>query len=64
VSDHCTSTQALPDAEALAVLGDTQEADWYARGLWYGRKMCATCHGAVLPKTDGTLRKHKKGSNR
>jgi hypothetical protein len=64
---HCTGTQALSDAEALATLaaeGATQEADWYAKGQWYGRKMCAVCGGSVLRTRNGALRKHKPRSNR
>lgn len=62
--NHCPGTEALTDEAALAALAGTQEADWYARGLWYGRKMCATCKGAVLPTVSGKLRKHVAGSNR
>lgn len=62
---HCPGTEALSDEEALAALADLpQEAAWYAEGKWYGRKMCATCSGAVLPTTSGKLRKHVAGSNR
>lgn len=61
---HCAGTEALTDAQALVALAGTPDAEWYAQGKWYGRKMCATCGGAVMENVSGKLRRHKPGSNR
>lgn len=68
-ANHCPSTTAMTDAEAVllliaAGLADTPaEAEQAYKG-WHGRKMCAepTCRGAVLRTTKG-IRRHVPGSN-
>lgn len=55
---HCTGTTFLTDPAAIAA------AVPYPVEQLYGRKICTTCGGAVLRKSDGTLRKHVVGSNK
>jgi hypothetical protein len=67
--EHCPSTTALPDHEAVLLLiaaglaVTVPEGEQVYRG-WHGRKMCSepTCRGAVLRTAKG-IRRHVPGSN-
>lgn len=60
-ADYCPNNAGI-----IEDLDEVQALLPYPVAKMYGRKMCAVpdCHGVVLCKADGSLRKHVKGSNR